>query len=141
VGCKLEGGIGGGEERQKRRTRKPEGHGCPDEATSAAVGYQDQMDSFTSHIFLTFKDYKAVAAVRFMFFVWFLVGMCISNDADLNQVSGCKLFGRGPTYALNRAKAPKLAFEILFISIVVKTRHYQCLESVTADVGILVRVN
>ena len=44
------------------------------------------------------------------------------------------------TNTLDGAKSPKLALQILLIGAVVKTRHDERLESITADVLILVRV-
>jgi len=41
------------------------------------------------------------------------------------------------TYALNRAKSSKLAFEIMLVSAIVETRNDQSLECITADVGII----
>ena len=44
------------------------------------------------------------------------------------------------TYTLDGTEAAELALEILFISTVIKTRHYQRLESISSDVGIVIGV-
>lgn len=44
------------------------------------------------------------------------------------------------THTLNRAKATKLALQILLVGLVVETRNDACLECVPSDVGVLIRV-
>jgi hypothetical protein len=39
--------------------------------------------SFTSHVFLSFKNNECISTMRFLLLVTLLVGMCIFDDADL----------------------------------------------------------
>ena len=68
------------------RTGKLEGHGCPGAGSGKrrddGVGIKWQA-AITSHVFLALKHDEAVAAVGFLFLVSLLVGMCITDDADL----------------------------------------------------------
>lgn len=51
-----------------------------------SVLVQNQSGGITSHVFLTLKYYKAVAAVRFLFLVSLFVGVGVADDADLREV-------------------------------------------------------
>ena len=69
------------------RTGKLEGHGCPGAGSGKRRDGRCRNQvagSITSHIFLALKHDEAVAAVGFLFLVSLLMGVCITDDADLS---------------------------------------------------------
>lgn len=77
----------------------------------------------------------------FLLLVSLLVGMGITNDANLLEVSlpSTAKVKKGGTYALNGPKPSKFALQVLLVGAVIQTRHDQRLERITTDVRVVMR--
>lgn len=125
----------------KPEGRAPEGERLADKPSLVGGG---GFGGITSHVFLSFKYYKSVSSVGLLFLLGSLMGMRVSDDADLHgYVSSIRSMQwyLGSTYALNRAKTTKLSLKVLLICLVRESRNNERLESVATNVGILVRLD
>lgn len=121
---------------------KPEGHisrVCPGKGIEICTRTGDW--GFTSHVFFALEDDESISSVGLFLLVGSFVSMGISNNADLcmlaSSLSECRqVFGE--TNAFNGTKATKLALKVSFIGIITESRNDKGLESIAANIGILV---